>query len=67
MHSTDKYSEHGSLVWSIWPYIQVFVYELIVSGFESSCSQLTFRYQASFQKGHPRQSGEAICLLWIKP
>ena len=38
MHRIDKYSEHGSIVWPVWPNGSVFVYELSGSGFESSCS-----------------------------
>ena len=28
MHRTDKYSEHSSIIWSVWPNGGVFVYEL---------------------------------------
>ena len=38
MHRTDKYSEHSSIIWPVWPNGWVFVYELSGSGFESSCS-----------------------------
>ena len=31
----DKYSEHSSIVWPVWPIGWVFVYELSGSGFES--------------------------------
>ena len=40
MHRTDKYSEHSSIIWSIWPNGWVFFYKLSGSGFESSCSHL---------------------------
>ena len=40
MHHTDKYWEHSSIIWPIWPNGWVFVYELSSSGFESSCSHL---------------------------
>ena len=49
MHRTDKYSEHSSIIWPVWPNGWVFVYELIGSGFEFSCSHkhgsLEFRLQ----------------------
>ena len=51
MHRTDKYSEHSSIIWSVWPNGWVFVYELSSSGFESSCSHLTFRFRACFEQG----------------
>ena len=38
MHHTDKYSQHSSIIWLVWPYGWVFVYKLSGSGFESSCS-----------------------------
>ena len=40
MHHTDKYSEHSSIISSVWPNGWVFVYELSGSGFESNCSHL---------------------------
>ena len=40
MHRTDKYSEHSSIIWSVWPNGRVFVYELSGSGLESSCSHI---------------------------
>ena len=44
MHLTDKYSEHSSIIWSVWPNGWVFVYELNGSGFESSCSHLYLQF-----------------------
>ena len=32
MHRTDKYSEHSSIIWSVWPNGWVFVFELTGSG-----------------------------------
>ena len=40
LHRTDKYSEHSSIIRSVWPNGWVFVYELSGSEFESSCSHL---------------------------
>ena len=41
----------------VWPNGWVFVYELSGSGFESSCSHLTFRFHACFEQGVPWHSG----------
>ena len=38
MHRTDKYSQHSSIIWPVWPNGWVFVYELSGCGFESNCS-----------------------------
>ena len=38
MHRTDKYSEHSSIIWPVWPNDWVFVYELSSSGFEPGCN-----------------------------
>ena len=40
MHSTDKYSQHSSIIWPVWLNGWVFVYKLSGWGFESSCSHL---------------------------
>ena len=40
IHRTDKYSQHSSIIWPVWPKGRVFVYELSGCGFESSCSHL---------------------------
>ena len=40
MRSTDKYSQHSSIIWPVWLNGCVFVYELSGSGFESRCSHL---------------------------
>ena len=53
MHHTDKYSEHSSIIWLCWPNGSVFIYELIGSGFESSCSHSTFRLCTCFEQGVP--------------
>ena len=63
MHHRDKYSEHDSIIWSVWPNDWVFVYELSGSGFESSCSQLNFRFCACFEKGVPWHSGNYRVLI----
>ena len=50
-HRTDKYSEHSSIIWPVWPNGWVLVYELSGSRFESSCSHLNFRLRACFEQG----------------
>ena len=45
MHCTDKYSEHSSIIWLVWPNGWVFVYEVSGSGFESSWNHLIILVQ----------------------
>ena len=63
IHCTDKYSEHSSIIWPVWPYGSLFGYELSGSGFESSCSHFTFRFRACFEQGVPWLSGNYR--VWI--
>ena len=63
IHRADKYSEHSSVIWPDWPNGWVFAYELSGSGFESSCSHLTFRFSACFKQGVPWHSGNYT--VWI--
>ena len=63
MHRTDKYSQHWSIIWPVWPNGWLFVYELSGCGFESRCSHLMFRYGACFEQGVPWHSGN--CRVWI--
>ena len=44
MHRKDKYSQHSSIIWSVWPNGWEFVYELSGCGFESHCSHQDFSY-----------------------
>ena len=48
MQRTDKYSEHSSIIWLVWPIGWVFVYELGDCGFNCWCSHLNFRYFTCF-------------------
>ena len=48
MHRTDKYSQHSSIIWAVWLNGWMFVYELSVCGFESSCSHLLCSLLISF-------------------
>ena len=50
MHCTDKYSEHSSIIWSVWRNGWVLVYELSGSGFESSCSHINCKICKIFSK-----------------
>ena len=56
MHRTEKYSQHSSIILSVWLNGWVFVYELSGCGFESSCSHLYFRFRACFEQGVPWHS-----------
>ena len=56
MHHTDKYSEHSSLIWPVWPNGWVLVSELIGSGFD-------FRFRAFFELGVSWHSGNYE--VWI--
>ena len=62
-HRRDKYSEHSSIIWPVWPNGWVFIEELSGSGFESSCSHFTFRFRACFEQGVPWHSGNYR--VWI--
>ena len=64
MHRTDKYSEHSSVIWAVWPNGWVLVYELSGSGFESSSSHLNFRFRACFEQEVPWHSGNYR--VWIQ-
>ena len=53
LHHTDKFSEHSSFIWSVWPNGWVFLCELTGSGFKCSWSHLNFTWRACFAKGVP--------------
>ena len=57
LHHTDKFSEHSSFIWSVWPNGWVFLCELTGSGFKCSWSHLNFTWRACFAKGVPWHSG----------
>ena len=63
MHRTYKYSQHSSIIWPVWPNGLAVVYELSGCGFESSCSDLNFRFHACFEQGVPWHSGNYR--VWI--
>ena len=51
------------MVWPIWLYDWVFIYELSDFGFESSSSHLNFRFRACSEQGVSWHSGN--CRVWI--
>ena len=63
MHRADKYSQHSSIIWPVWLNGWVFVYELNGCGFQSSCSQLNFRFCTCFEQGVPWHLGNYT--VWI--
>ena len=63
MHRTDKYSQHSSIIWRVWPNGWVFVYELSGCGFESRCSHLISIHGACFEQRVPWHSGNGR--VWI--
>ena len=56
MQHTDKFSQHSSMIWKVWPYGWVFVYELSGCAFKIRCSHLNFRFLACFDQGVPWHS-----------
>ena len=58
MYYTDKYSQHSSIICSVWLNGWVFVYELSGCGLEFLCSHLNFRYGAYLEQGVPWHSSK---------
>ena len=50
MHSTDRYSQHNSIIWPVWLNGWAFVYELSGLEFKSRCCNLNFRYSSCFKQ-----------------
>ena len=63
IHRTDKYSQHSSIIWSVWLNGWVFVYKLSGCGFEPCCSHLNFSYGTCFKQGVPSHSGKYM--VWF--
>ena len=62
MHSTNKYSQHSSIIWPVWLNGWMFVYELSGCGFESSCSHLKLPRQ---QHSQSMKTGKVVFgLFW---
>ena len=51
IHRTGKYSQHNSIIWTVFPNSLVVLFELGGVVLESGCSNLNFRYRACFYKG----------------
>ena len=63
MHCRDKYSQHNSIIWPLWPNGWIFVYELNGCEFESRWSHLNFRYCACLDQGVTSHSGNhRVCI-----
>ena len=62
--STDKYSQHSSIIWSVWLNGWVLVCKLSGCGFESYCSNLNFKYRACFKQRVSWHSGNYR--VWIQ-
>ena len=65
MHRSDKYSQHSSIVWSVWANGWVFVYELTGCRFEFRCSDLNFRCRACLDQRVPWHLGKLDCRLTL--
>ena len=66
IHRTGKYSEHNSIIWSVWPNGWVFVYDLSDFLFQSSCSHLNLTFRACFKQGVRWQRGTTECGFTLK-
>ena len=49
MQSTDKYSQHSSIIWPVWLNGWVFIYKLSGCGFKLRCCHSNFKYGACFE------------------
>ena len=58
MHSTDKYSQHSSIIWLVSLNGSVFVQEPSYCGFKSRCCHLNFRYGPCIEQEVPSHSGK---------
>ena len=57
-YTTNKHSQHSSIIRPAWLNDSVFVYELSGCKFESRFCHLNFRYCVSFERGVPWHSGK---------
>ena len=57
MQSTDKYSQHSSVILPVWLNGWVFVYELSCCRFESCFSHLEIEYRTCLEEGLTWHSG----------
>ena len=51
MYRTDKYAQHSSIIWPVGLNCQVFIYELSMREFDSSCIHLNYRFHFCFEQG----------------
>ena len=58
MQSTDKYSQHSSIIWPVWLNGWMFMYKLSGCGFKLRCYHSDFRYGAWFEQEVPWHSGK---------
>ena len=63
MYSADKYSQHSSIIWPVWLYGWVFIYELSGCGFKSRCCHLKIRYCTLFRQRVPWHSSNHRVLI----
>ena len=67
IHRKDKYSEHSSIIWPVWPNGWVFVYQLSGSGFKSSCSHLCQSLFCIFQSSNIAEIRIQLkCIQWTQ-
>ena len=55
MQHIDKFSQHTSIIWAVWPNGSVLVYKLSSFGFKSRCSHLILAYHCCFEQGASKQ------------
>ena len=58
MHSTDKYSQYGSIIWAVWLSGWVFVYELSGYGLESRCYHLMQNNENNYEGAEREERNE---------
>ena len=64
-HRTGKYSQHNSIIWSVWLNGWVFVYDLSGCAIESRCSHLSYLMQENTNKSSSLWKSRATFLLGI--
>ena len=67
MLSTDKYSQHSSIIWHVWLNGWVFVFELSGCRFESRCCQLklhTWFLQIYLERASTSSFSQEFCRMF---
>ena len=69
MNRTDKYLQHSSIIWPVWLYGWVFVYELSDYWFESRCCHLnsSASHNNFSLNSAASWSQKYILTIWIVP